>query len=508
MVGFIIFAVIALGVGIYTFYDLVKLIESPMVDANPKKIASKILIYSGAFSVSFTLMLVFGMIMGKYPCDALHWFKLICGGLLFGFSLIAAVQLFILHYYGKNIDDKSKKIFMYSFIGGFIVAFLTLFLWLDGFAPYLTYPLVNGVIFTKGFVTPLDSRPNIAWYAICILSGAILVYFMCDHFMYKEYGKHGILESTFYVAFPAGIIGARIWYCIGEGRPFSEWIRIWEGGLTILGGAIAGIVVGVAWFLWRNKKYSIWVAVDCIVPTILIAQAVGRFGNFFNCEVHGLEVSAEYFKWLPEIIVNNMTYSSAGFGKFAADGMIFVPLFFIEALINVFGYFFIAHFIGKKLSKVLEPGDLAFAYVAWYGLTRVILEPFRDSTFQMGAGENVYWSWVWSLIYVFVSCLLIIINHVVRYILKKRKNSYVVLKGDDKLSQIEFIAFCVVGIVLIVSGTRLMRLNSDIFNPTVLEINGYTIGIMLLVIGCSVLIFAVPAVIRYIEARKVKNAQV
>ena len=70
-------------------------------------------------------MLVGGMIWGEYPCDGLHWFKLIAGGLLFGFSLPTAVQFFILHYYGKNIDDKTKKNFIrtleVNLIGPFLV---------------------------------------------------------------------------------------------------------------------------------------------------------------------------------------------------------------------------------------------------------------------------------------------------------------------------------------------------------------------------------------------------
>lgn len=498
---FIIFGLATVAAGVYTFYQEHNLVISPMADANVKKIIQKQLIFSGIIAVCFTLMLVGGMIWGEYPCDGLHWFKLIAGGLLFGFSLPTAVQFFILHYYGKNIDDKSKKTLMYAFIGLYIAAFLTLWLWLDGYAPYLTYPIVNGVDFTKGFVTPTDSRPTVAWYAICIISGAVLVYFMCDHFMFKEYGEHGILESTFYIAFPAGIIGARLWYCIGDGVPFSQWIKIWQGGLTILGGAIMGILVGVLWFIFRKKKYSIWIAIDCIVPTILIAQAVGRFGNFFNCEVHGVEVSMDNFKWLPEIIRNNMTYTS-GSHKFAEPGNMFVPLFLIEALINVFGYFFIAHFVGKKLRKVLEPGDLGISYVIWYGFVRAILEPFRDTNFNMG-GESGYWSWMWSLIFVFFGALGIVVNHIVRYILKKRKNNYVVLKGDNSLGLIETIVLGTVGIAILVVSVVLMTKNT--FGGTI-AYSPFNIGVMLCVLGASVLVCAVPAFIRFWEARKVVNA--
>ena len=151
---------------------------------------------------------------------------------------------------------------------------------------------------------------------------------------------------------------------------------IWEGGLTILGGAITGIVVGVAWFLWRNKGYNIWLAIDIIVPTILVAQAVGRWGNFFNCEVHGIAMSSEYWKWLPKFILFNSQYSSVS--GFAEAGQIYVPLFFIEFVANLLGYFVLAHLFGVKLRKYTQLGDLAFGYVMWYGMTRVLMEPLRD----------------------------------------------------------------------------------------------------------------------------------
>ena len=506
---FAAFAIGAIAIGVLSFIEVRKLVISEMIDVDFKSFTKRIALFNAGFAVDFALMLVGGMLWAGFPADFLHWFKLIIGGLLFGFSLISAVQFFIIHYYGKNFTGKWKKFYLYSFIGLFIVAILTLFLWLDGYAPYLKYPLINGINFSEGFVNPKDGpRPNLAWYAICIVSGAVLVYFISDHLMYKEYGVHGICESTFYVAFPAGVIGARLWYCIGQGLPLNQWIKIWEGGLTVVGGALTGIIVGVLWFMWRNPKYSIFVAVDCIVPTILIAQAIGRWGNFFNCEVHGLEVSIESFKWLPEIILNNATFSEKASLGFASSGNIYLPLFLIEGIINLFGYFLIAHVFGKRLFKVLEPGDLAFGYIVWYGLTRVILEPLRNPYYNMGGGG--YWSWIWSFSFVFFGCLGIIINHIIRYVLKKRISKYVVQKNDILQGMIESIVFFAVAIVLVIVGISLM-----INAPALLEgetrrvgfDDSFNVGMMLLVLGGSVGLFIIPAAIRFIEGkRKVINA--
>ena len=487
MILSIIFLVLFAGfVGVNIYY-LRKLVKSAMIEVDFKSFFLKNALFVGGAVISF-LVASFGFYqwLNASP-DAIHIVQLVIGEILFIGGLLVAINCFTVHYYGKNIPEKLDKWLFRIQIIAFVVSTICLFVYTNGLAPYLTYPLVNGISFTEGFVTPKTGSPNIAFYALCIISGAVIVYFLCDHIFYKEYGKHGLLESTFYVSFPAGIIGARIWYVVGEwstsfaGQPFWKVFAIWEGGLTILGGAIMGIVVGVLFFIWRNKNLSIWFAVDAIVPTILIAQAVGRWGNFFNCEVHGLLVDDKLFRWLPEIIFNNAKYSSTS--GWAPDGQLYVPLFFIECLTNLFGYFLIAHVFGKLLGKYHEPGDLCFGYVIWYGLTRVLMEPLRSSDYQMG--ENGYWSWVWSMIFVFAGTLLIVANHIVRLIIKKKKNVYKVKSYDTKLGIISTIAILIVGGALIGVSAYLMSSNKFV---EVVALNEFNVGIILLVLGASVLI--------------------
>ena len=487
MILSIIFLVLFAGfVGVNIYY-LRRLVKSAMIEVDFKSFFLKNALFVGGAVISF-LVASFGFYqwLNASP-DFIHVFQLIIGEILFIGGLLVAINCFTVHYYGKNIPEKLDKWLFRIQIIAFVVSAVCLFVYTNGLAPYLTYPLVNGISFTEGFVTPKTGSPNIAFYALCIISGAVIVYFLCDHIFYKEYGKHGLLESTFYISFPAGIIGARIWYVVGEwstsfaGQPFWKVFAIWEGGLTILGGAIMGIVVGVLFFIWRNKNLSIWFAVDAIVPTILIAQAVGRWGNFFNCEVHGLLVDDKLFRWLPEIIFNNAKYSSTS--GWAPDGQLYVPLFFIECLTNLFGYFLIAHVFGKLLGKYHEPGDLCFGYVIWYGLTRVLMEPLRSSDYQMG--ENGYWSWVWSMIFVFAGTLLIVGNHIVRLIIKKKKNVYKIKPYDTKLGIISTIAILVVGGALVAVSAYLMSSNKFV---EVVALNKFNVGIILLVLGASVLI--------------------
>ena len=486
MVLAIIFLVLfAVSAGI-SIYKSVQLVKSPMIETDfagfIKKNAVFVIVSAACFTVAS-----FGLAMWtNAELDFLHGFELAIGSLLFSASLFTAINCFILHYYGKNIPEKLDKWLFRLIIIGFSAAVVFFFVFTNGLAPYLSYPLVYGISFTKGLVRPdSGNSPNIAFYALCILSGAILVYFVCDHYMYKEYGEHGILESTFFVAFPAGIIGARIAYVVGNwskefaDQEFYHVFAIWEGGLTILGGAIAGIVVGALWYIWRNKGKSVWIPFDIALPSILIAQAIGRWGNFFNCEVHGLAVNIENWKWLPEIIWRNGQYSSTSVSVLGTNQM-YVPLFFIECVTNLLGYFVLAHVFGRALRKYTEIGDVGFGYIIWYGLTRVLMEPLRSADYQMG--ENGYWSWVWSMIFVVVGTLLIVGNHIIRSYLRKRKGEYVVKDNDKKVALIGSTIIVVVGIALVLTGALLMANNQ--FETKVMY-NSFNVGLIILVLGIS-----------------------
>ncbi|MBE6133195.1 MAG: prolipoprotein diacylglyceryl transferase [Erysipelotrichaceae bacterium] len=487
MVLFFLFAVISLGAFGFGEYKAVQLVKDKRKTINYKEYLNYIWISAIVFTFAFTFMLY--SIFAWNNIDQ-TWFRVVkCffGGLLFGGSLSVGTFSFTIHYYVKELPpDIKKKVFVFLMIcvGVLFPSFL---LGADAFGDLLgdKFLLPNGISFEKGFVNPTQGGANIAFYAICILSGALFVYGLCDHFHYKKYGKHGLIDSTFLIAFPAGIIGARIAYVIGNWHEFSRrdfWhvFAIWEGGLTILGGAIAGIVVGVLWYMHKNKGKSIWWAVDVIVPTILIAQAFGRWGNFFNCEVHGGLVPIDMWRWLPSFIVQNARFSSAN--GWAPDGFIYAPLFFVEVVVNLLGYFVLAHLFGIRLKKITEPGDLCFGYIIWYGATRVFMEPLRDSSYNMGS--DGYWSWLWSLIFVGVGTLLIVINHVVRYYKKFKNNGDFSGEFYKKNGILGSIITGVVAVSFIVIGIVMMATNEG---GLAIALNAFNVGVIFLVVGISVL---------------------
>ncbi len=507
MVLFIVSAVLAVFALGFGLYFTIQFLRNRIPPLPFNKVLIRVLIAIGVFTLSFATMMISIYLLNGIRPKAYELTAAIVGGLLTGFLGSVSLFSFLFHYYGggesKGITESFDKWMFKALMAAFPLFLISILFLTEGFANYVTYPLVNGFSFTKGFVRPNSyERPNIAFYALCILSGAIYVYFLCDHKMYLEYGKHGILESTFLVAFPAGILGARIFYVIGNwnlefaSEPWYKVFMIWEGGLTILGGAFMGIVVGVAWFMWRNKGYNIFVAVDIIVPAILIAQAVGRWGNFFNIEVYGHLTSVDNWKWLPTFIWKNYSIDPSS-GLALDDNMIHVPLFFIECLTNLLGYFVLAHLFGIKLRKYTQLGDLAFGYIIWYGMTRVIMEPLRDVEFNMG--DNGYWSWIWSLAFVIGGALAIGLNHFIRFIRQPRQiNKLTYIIGTASVG--------VVSAALIGVGIGLMSTSS--FSQK-LALNQYNSGLIVLAVGVALmlgLLITIPPLVLKKKEAPVANA--
>lgn len=418
-------AIISFGVSFYFAIRFVK--NKHVTNLNYKKIWLSIFAPLGATVIFSLMMYIFIVLLNDYPFTATDWSMLVIGGILFSAMISSFPIFFAIYYYKTNLERSLSKIFFPLMLTSIIGAFIFFVPLIESYAPYMNFPLSMGIRFDENGISfpnyNSGFRPNIAWYALFILGGAVLVYFICDHRLYREYGQHGLLESTFLVALPAGIVGARIWFVIidviGNDNSIyrTDWtaiFRIWDGGLGIVGGAILGIVVGVLWFRWRHKGYDIFHIMDIVVPSILIAQAVGRWGNFFNYEVFGGETEIANWWFLPEFIKNQMNIGWR-VGNTPDATLMYVPLFFIECVTNLFGFFVIAFIFGKLLKKYMAKGDLCFMYIIWYGITRAIMEPLRDGAFEYLT------SWITAFSMIGVGLLLILVNHLVRRYLKDRK---------------------------------------------------------------------------------------
>ncbi|MEM7272085.1 MAG: prolipoprotein diacylglyceryl transferase [Actinomycetota bacterium] len=176
-------------------------------------------------------------------------------------------------------------------------------------------------------------------------------------------------------AVPAGLIGSRIYHLITDWRPPEVWFRIWEGGLGIPGGLVAGVAVGY----WAAKRRGLDIGnvIDAVVPGIPIAQAIGRLGNWFNQEIFG---GPSDLPWAVEI---DERHRPAEF----IDEETFHPAFLYEATWNLLLAGFLI-WIDRR--GVLRKGMILPLYVAGYGIGRFLVEAVRidPATLILGIRVN------------------------------------------------------------------------------------------------------------------------
>ena len=215
---------------------------------------------------------------------------------------------------------------------------------------------------------------EIRWYAVLIMTGALLTYFISSREV-KKAGYHpDIMDDLFVGAMFFGILGARIWYVLFSDLNYYladpiRIIQIWNGGLAIQGGVMAGLLFAL--FYCKKHNYQFMHLVDMILPNVLVAQAMGRWGNFANQECYGPVVDESYFNGILGFIKSGMFI----------DGHYRMPMFFIESCLCILGWILIQLYRrhGKKMR-----GNGFFGYLAWYGVIRFFIEHYRTDSLVVG----------------------------------------------------------------------------------------------------------------------------
>jgi len=226
---------------------------------------------------------------------------------------------------------------------------------------------MNSVIFEIG-------NFSLRWYSILVLLGAILAWLFSKY----EGKRFGIPESfmlnMFFFLIPISIIGARIYYVLFNLDYYkshvSEIFMTWNGGLAIHGGIIFGLI----WILIYTKKYKIKTLrmTDILVVGLLIAQVIGRWGNFMNSEAYGPICSLEFLKslHLPNFIIEGMFI----------DGFYREPTFLYESILSLIGVIVILIFRRRPYTKI---GETTALYLIWYGITRFFVESLRTDSLML-----------------------------------------------------------------------------------------------------------------------------
>ncbi|MDF2546902.1 MAG: prolipoprotein diacylglyceryl transferase [Anaerosolibacter sp.] len=203
---------------------------------------------------------------------------------------------------------------------------------------------------------------SIRWYGILISLGIVLATLLAIHRAKKENVSEERILDLVLIAVPIAIVGARLYYVIFNWSyyqgDFLRMINIREGGLAIHGGVIAGVAVG--YFFCKRHKIDFWKMADIVAPSIILGQAIGRWGNFINREAHGGPTD------LPWGIM--------------VDGIKVHPTFLYESLWNFMVCGFLLWYDKRKKFQ----GELLFLYGILYSVARFFIEGLRTDSLMIG----------------------------------------------------------------------------------------------------------------------------
>lgn len=241
---------------------------------------------------------------------------------------------------------------------------------------------------------------TIHFYALCIITG-IAVAIWLGRWRYANLGGNPDEVSEVAIwAVPFGIIGGRIYHVISspqqyfgeDGNPVDA-LRIWQGGLGIWGAISLGAIGAYVYFKTHTTTLSFAKLLDSLAPGVIIAQAIGRIGNYFNQEVFGKPTT---LPWALEIEAKNRP---VGYEEFAT----FHPTFLYELLWCLLIAFLLIKLPGFLNSISRNPGDIFALYIAGYTAGRFWIEALRidEANYILGLRLNI-----WVSIIVFASAVI------------------------------------------------------------------------------------------------------
>ena len=210
----------------------------------------------------------------------------------------------------------------------------------------------------------------IYWYGIIISLGVLIgIYLAMREAKRLELDPEIIIDFCL-LAIPLAIIGARIYYVVFQWDAYKDnpidAIKIWEGGLAIFGAVIGGVIAALIFTRWR--KLDFWLLVDIVAPSLILGQALGRWGNFFNQEAYGYAITNPAWQWFPAavFIEKNQQWHMA--------------TFFYESLWNFIVFLFLIFYRKRKKRN----GEVFLLYLILYSCGRIVIEGLRTDSLYWG----------------------------------------------------------------------------------------------------------------------------
>ncbi|KAF0413545.1 prolipoprotein diacylglyceryl transferase [Pediococcus pentosaceus] len=234
----------------------------------------------------------------------------------------------------------------------------------------LTLGALNPIAFNLGGI-------QVHWYGIIIASAVVLATILAVQEAKRRRIDPDSIYDLILWALPVAIITARMYYVIFEWGYYQnhvdEIVRVWDGGIAIYGALIgAGIVV---YLFCRANWIPVWLMLDIIAPVLIMAQGIGRWGNFMNQEAFGRITSLAFLQslHLPHFIIQQMLI----------DGAYRQPTFLYESLWDILGFIVLMSLRHKK--HLFKQGEVFLSYVIWYAFGRFFVEGMRtDSLMLLG----------------------------------------------------------------------------------------------------------------------------
>jgi phosphatidylglycerol:prolipoprotein diacylglycerol transferase len=269
---------------------------------------------------------------------------------------------------------------------------------------------------------------NVNWYGLIITCGMILaVLYALWHAKHEGVKSDHIIDLALALIF-CGVIGARLYYVIMEfdqylvtggtfwrnlGGTLYNCIAIWNGGLAIYGGIIAGFLAALV--VARAKRIPFPVIADIAGPAVMVGQIIGRWGNFVNVEAFGAETT---LPWRMGVL-----YSFNDGVSFVSEKFVH-PTFIYESLWNLVGLILITYFYKKKKFH----GQMFLTYMTWYGFGRMLIEGLRADSLYVG---SIRISQLVGFVTFVIGVVLMVYN------LRKIKKKALSEKTDEEVSEVE-----------------------------------------------------------------------
>lgn len=228
---------------------------------------------------------------------------------------------------------------------------------------------MNPIALEFGFVT-------IYWYSIILF----IAFFIGGSLAVKEASKWKISEdfmiNYFFNLIIFSLLGARLYYVVFNLDYYMvnplNILKIWEGGLAIHGALLFGLIF--TFFYTRKYRVKTSRLLDIMVVSLILGQAIGRWGNFFNGEAHGAITTLETLQsWhLPQFIIDGMFI----------NGQYYIPTFLMESIWCLIGFFVL---LIIRHNNYIKTGQTTCAYMVWYGIGRFFIESFRTDSLMINS---------------------------------------------------------------------------------------------------------------------------